>query len=181
MVEPTPSAGLSFADIQAIQLAQTIPAEKDKRSLVEIQAEEQSQQAENDFLKWWAEEEARTKRETEESEAITAGGADKKKRKPRKPKELRDPATQQAGPSTSAIASVEVSPTTPDQPHHSRKPPPPPRARKDGAIPRDEAQGEASSSLTINSISRQDAHHRPRGSFRERGKTPRPVPQAIGT
>lgn len=54
---------MSFAAIQLAQLEQeTVPA-KDKRSLKEIQEEEQARQAEADFLKWWAAEEERVKLE----------------------------------------------------------------------------------------------------------------------
>ena len=37
----------------------------DKRSLLEIQEEEQARQAEDDFLKWWATEEERVKLEAQ--------------------------------------------------------------------------------------------------------------------
>jgi len=52
-------SSLSFAEIQQLQLLQGKPTPKDKRSLVEIQEEEQAMQQEVDFMKWWTAEEAR--------------------------------------------------------------------------------------------------------------------------
>ncbi|KAF8994964.1 hypothetical protein BDQ17DRAFT_1392318 [Cyathus striatus] len=54
-----PTAGMSFVAIQHSQLDQVPDPTKDKRSLREIQEEEQARQAEADFMKWWHEEEER--------------------------------------------------------------------------------------------------------------------------
>src|SRR6202042_307674 len=56
---------LSFAAIQQLQLDQGFVPVLDKRSLLEIQEEEQARQAEDDFLKWWAAEEERVKLESQ--------------------------------------------------------------------------------------------------------------------
>ncbi|KAI0041827.1 hypothetical protein FA95DRAFT_1639827 [Auriscalpium vulgare] len=62
VVEASMSASsLSFAEIQQLQIEQGAVPSKDKRSLKEIQAEEQERQAEADFLKWWAAEEERAR------------------------------------------------------------------------------------------------------------------------
>lgn len=58
-----PVAGLSFTDIQQQQLAQT-RSSKGKQSLREIQEEEHAKREEEEFLKWWADEEKRVKQET---------------------------------------------------------------------------------------------------------------------
>ena len=52
---------MSFLAIQQLQQEQVASAPKEKRSLLEIQAEERDRQAEEDFLKWWAAEEERLK------------------------------------------------------------------------------------------------------------------------
>lgn len=58
---PTVSTkGMSFVAIQQLQLDYQEPV-KEKRTLLEIQEEEQAKRVEADFLKWWAEEEARAK------------------------------------------------------------------------------------------------------------------------
>ncbi|KAK7038072.1 hypothetical protein R3P38DRAFT_2904260 [Favolaschia claudopus] len=62
---PASGSGFSFVAIQQLQLEQGTSSGKEKRSLREIQEEEQSRQAEEDFLKWWAAEEERVKAETE--------------------------------------------------------------------------------------------------------------------
>ncbi|CAK5265304.1 unnamed protein product [Mycena citricolor] len=62
---PSASAGASFVAIQQLQLEQEQGASKDKRSLREIQAEEKAAREEVEFLRWWAEEEARVKAEQE--------------------------------------------------------------------------------------------------------------------
>jgi hypothetical protein len=102
--EPSPPAtGFSFADIQALQVAQARAPEKDKRSLREIQAEEAERRAEDDFLKWWAEEEERTRVELggPGPAAPSTGDGKKKKRPPRKPKADGPPHNSDApGPST---------------------------------------------------------------------------------
>lgn len=48
-----------------MQLEQAIPQAKDKRSLRDIQAEEEARQQEDDFLMWWAAEEERVRLESE--------------------------------------------------------------------------------------------------------------------
>lgn len=48
-----------------MQFEQSLPPTKDKRSLREIQQEEQARQVEADFLKWWEEAEARVRLEAE--------------------------------------------------------------------------------------------------------------------
>ncbi|KAI0326994.1 hypothetical protein GY45DRAFT_1328251 [Cubamyces sp. BRFM 1775] len=81
----TPSKGaVSFAAIQLSQLEQDVAPAKDKRSLVEIQEEERARQVEEDFLRWWAAEEARLK----EEQAAALGGVERpqKSRKPKPPK-----------------------------------------------------------------------------------------------
>ena len=56
----------SFAVIQQLQLEQAFTGpSKDKRSLREIQAEEQARQQEEDFLRWWGVEEERVRLESE--------------------------------------------------------------------------------------------------------------------
>lgn len=55
---------MSFVDIQQQQREQVLQS-KGKRSLREIQEEEQAKQEEEDFLKWWTAEEQRLKAETE--------------------------------------------------------------------------------------------------------------------
>jgi len=59
------SATMSFAAIQQLQREQDILPAKDKRSLKEIQEEEHAKQIEEEFLKWWAQEEERLKTEQE--------------------------------------------------------------------------------------------------------------------
>lgn len=84
---------------------------KDKRSLKEIQEEERARQAEEDFLKWWAEEEERVRLENEQVAAVLAGRADeggvghgqgagargKKQRKPRAEGKGKAPQNQAQG------------------------------------------------------------------------------------
>ncbi|KAH8833023.1 hypothetical protein DL96DRAFT_701738 [Flagelloscypha sp. PMI_526] len=90
--DPTPSSsstqvsgGMSFIAIQQLQLEQENPRQSDKRSLIEIQKEEAERQEEADFLKWWAEEEARVKLENDNLNAAvkasTSSNSRKKKRK----------------------------------------------------------------------------------------------------
>ncbi|PSR72203.1 hypothetical protein PHLCEN_2v11910 [Hermanssonia centrifuga] len=57
------TSGISLVAIQQMQLEQDAPMKKDKRSLKEIQEEEQARQVEEDFLIWWAAEEERLKLE----------------------------------------------------------------------------------------------------------------------
>ncbi|KAI0339735.1 hypothetical protein BDW22DRAFT_1486805 [Trametopsis cervina] len=65
----TATTGMSFVAIQQLQLEQDTTPKKDKRSLVEIQEEEQARRAEEDFMKWWAAEEERMKMEQEAESA----------------------------------------------------------------------------------------------------------------
>lgn len=60
---------MSFAAIQQLQLEQNTPSKKDKRSLKEIQEEETARQVEDDFMRWWAAEEARLQAEQPEASA----------------------------------------------------------------------------------------------------------------
>lgn len=69
-VKPASSgSSMSFTAIQMAQLEQETVPVKDKRSLKEIQEEEQARQVEEDFMKWWAAEEERVK---QEEQAIVA-------------------------------------------------------------------------------------------------------------
>ncbi|KAI0071191.1 hypothetical protein K474DRAFT_1776321 [Panus rudis PR-1116 ss-1] len=95
VVQPSPStsstkgAAMSFVAIQQLQLEQEFAPVKDKRSLKEIQEEEEARQAEEDFLRWWAAEEERVRLEqiVNESEAVRSerdsgrGGRERKKGK----------------------------------------------------------------------------------------------------
>lgn len=54
---------MSFAAIQQLQLEQDATPKVDKRSLLEIQEEEQARQQEADFLRWWTAEEERMRAE----------------------------------------------------------------------------------------------------------------------
>lgn len=55
---------MSFSEIQQSQLEHNVPG-KARRSLLEIQMEEQARREEEAFMKWWVEEEERVKREAE--------------------------------------------------------------------------------------------------------------------
>ncbi|KAI0750595.1 hypothetical protein BC629DRAFT_1684927 [Irpex lacteus] len=57
------TSGMSFAAIQQLQLEQDATPKVDKRSLLEIQEEEQARQQEADFLRWWTAEEERMRSE----------------------------------------------------------------------------------------------------------------------
>ncbi|KAG6840585.1 hypothetical protein C0991_005725 [Blastosporella zonata] len=71
-----PTVGMSIIAIQQLELDQLADgaAGKDRRSLREIQEEEQALQAEADFLTWWAEEEERVRIETMLTESVDTGG-----------------------------------------------------------------------------------------------------------
>jgi hypothetical protein len=169
-----------------MQSQQALPVEKDKRTLREIQDEERAHQEENDFLKWWAEEEARTKQELDDaivaSNNANANAGDKKKRKPRKAKDLRDVGTGSGslaapvtGPST---GSADTSPTTAERPQKPRRPP---RQPQNGNQPRDDSNAsvQASERLEIDSP-RRGGGPRARGSARgARGGQSRPAVQAM--
>jgi hypothetical protein len=57
----------------------------DKRSLLEIQEEEQARQAEDDFLKWWAAEEERVKLESQARHGQVGGSQSEGRRTSRRP------------------------------------------------------------------------------------------------
>ncbi|KAI0358283.1 hypothetical protein OH77DRAFT_1421600 [Trametes cingulata] len=85
VVQPSSSGtAMSFAAIQLSQLEQDTTPVKDKRSLVEIQEEERARQVEQDFLRWWAEEEARVREEQAAVAALLSP-------QPQKPKKTRAP------------------------------------------------------------------------------------------
>ncbi|KAF8839385.1 hypothetical protein BDN67DRAFT_905719 [Paxillus ammoniavirescens] len=95
IAEPSvPDLARSFAEIQRMQQIQGASAPKDKRSLREIQEEEQARQQEADFLKWWEAEEERVRLETlqqeqllsQVSQASTSHSNKKSRPKPRKVK-----------------------------------------------------------------------------------------------
>jgi hypothetical protein len=170
-----------------MQSAQALPVEKDKRTLCEIQDEERARQEENDFLKWWAEEEARTKQELDAAIAAStnansnSNASDKKRRKPKKPKDLRDVGTGSGssgpvpGPST---GSADTSPTTADRPQKPRRPP---RQPQNGTRPRED------SNVSVQAPARPEADSprrgggpRSRGSLRgSRGGQSTPAVQAM--
>lgn len=64
---------MSFAAIQKLQLEQAIPQAKDKRSLRDIQVEEEARQQEDDFLRWWAAEEERVRLESDAMSRALSG------------------------------------------------------------------------------------------------------------
>ncbi|KAJ7172083.1 hypothetical protein C8R46DRAFT_137864 [Mycena filopes] len=89
---PAPASGASFVAIQQLQLEQGTSTGRDKRSLREIQEEEKAQQAESDFLKWWAAEEERVKAEAEAASRprdVPPTTPPKSTRRNRKPKNQR--------------------------------------------------------------------------------------------
>ncbi|KAL0072316.1 hypothetical protein AAF712_000078 [Marasmius tenuissimus] len=85
------TTGMSFVAIQQLELEQGAASEKDKRSLVDIQKEEQDRRQEEEFMRWWQAEEERVRLEAEElrlgeerSRKETAkGGGKKPQRKPK--------------------------------------------------------------------------------------------------
>ena len=54
---------MSFAEIQAMQRVQETASTRDRRSLRQIQEEERARTEEEQFLRWWAEEEERVRLE----------------------------------------------------------------------------------------------------------------------
>ncbi|OCH89259.1 hypothetical protein OBBRIDRAFT_842555 [Obba rivulosa] len=74
----------SFVAIQQMQLEQDETPAKDKRSLLQIQEEERARQVEEDFMRWWAAEEARLHAE-QEAETPQRSQKPRKTKKP-KPK-----------------------------------------------------------------------------------------------
>ena len=90
VVQPSAStSGMSLVAIQQLELEQHSNLTKDKRSLKEIQEEERARQVEEDFLRWWATEEARLK--AEEQSAVEAATKSSKPRKSKKPKPKPNP------------------------------------------------------------------------------------------
>ncbi|KAH8091681.1 hypothetical protein BXZ70DRAFT_952850 [Cristinia sonorae] len=102
--EDTP---MSFAAIQELQREQDKTPVKDKRSLKEIQEEEQARQVEEDFLKWWAAEEERMRVEQAGVSSSAGPPADRRAKGDKakgkgKTQQPRKKADQQDG-STSAV------------------------------------------------------------------------------
>ncbi|KAF8159222.1 hypothetical protein B0H34DRAFT_394330 [Crassisporium funariophilum] len=89
-VEPVASpatSGMSFVAIQYAQQEQVVAPVKDKRSLREIQEEEQARQVEADFLTWWSAEEVRMQ---EEAAALARFQDNLAKKAPRKPRNTKE-------------------------------------------------------------------------------------------
>lgn len=87
VVQPSaPTSGISLVAIQQLELEQHNAPIKDKRSLKEIQEEERARQQEEDFLKWWAAEEARLQAEEQSVLDAAAAPSKSKRSKPKKPK-----------------------------------------------------------------------------------------------
>ncbi|KAI8985605.1 hypothetical protein BD414DRAFT_59865 [Trametes punicea] len=108
VVQSTASSGsaMSFAAIQLSQLEQDVLPAKDKRSLVEIQEEERARQVEEDFLRWWAAEEARIK----EEQAALAAPLSRSYKPQQKAKKARAPKGKSpAGPDASAKEEAQKS------------------------------------------------------------------------
>ncbi|KAK7014794.1 hypothetical protein VNI00_019254 [Paramarasmius palmivorus] len=91
---PSLTAGMSFVAIQQLELDQGVTSGNDKRSLVDIQKEEQERRQEEDFLKWWEAEEERVRMESESlrlaeeksKKDARRGGDGGQKKQSRKPK-----------------------------------------------------------------------------------------------
>jgi len=81
---PVLGPSMSFMAIQQLQLDQGFAPTNDKRSLREIQEEEQARRVEDDFMKWWAAEEERVRLEGQIQSC--AGGMQLEASKPRSPK-----------------------------------------------------------------------------------------------
>ena len=86
VVQSSTTTGMSFVAIQELQREQGRGPTKDKRSLLQIQEEEQARQVEEDFLKWWTAEEARLKAEEQGSSQGSQRPQKSKKPRPPKPK-----------------------------------------------------------------------------------------------
>ena len=82
-----PASVMSFVAIQYSQQEQLASPAKDKRSLREIQEEEQALEAEASFLKWWTAEEERVQ---EEALVLAAQFQSKPNKQSRKPRHNRD-------------------------------------------------------------------------------------------
>ncbi|KAJ3862317.1 hypothetical protein EV359DRAFT_45418 [Lentinula novae-zelandiae] len=107
--------GVSFVAIQQLQLEQGTSNINDKRSLLEIQQEEQAKREEEDFLKWWNAEEERVRLETEAIERLQSGekgrqgskhqkNQQKRSKKGKTPNVVRDTGNSGEGPPGSAIS-----------------------------------------------------------------------------
>ncbi|KAF5390605.1 hypothetical protein D9757_002585 [Collybiopsis confluens] len=72
----TTGTGISFIAIQQLQLEQGTSSSKDKRSLLEIQQEEEAKREEAEFLKWWEAEEERVRLETQQLERMQSRGVE---------------------------------------------------------------------------------------------------------
>ncbi|KAJ4497730.1 hypothetical protein C8R41DRAFT_917118 [Lentinula lateritia] len=143
--------GVSFVAIQQLQLEQGTSNINDKRSLLEIQQEEQAKREEEDFLKWWNAEEERVRLETEAFERMQSGdkgrqgskgqhqkNQQKRSKKGKTPNVVRDTGNSGEGPSASAIPpsrpsrdvnltqSVSGPSPSPRRPRGKRGPPAPP-------------------------------------------------------
>ncbi|RDB25530.1 BTB/POZ domain-containing protein 1 [Hypsizygus marmoreus] len=95
-----PTTGMSFIAIQQLELDQVAGGSgKDKRSLREIQEEEQALQEEADFLTWWTAEEERIKLEAQLAAAMVQSGEREKpaRRRPRKKLDREQTQTQTSG------------------------------------------------------------------------------------
>jgi hypothetical protein len=68
---------MSFIAIQQLQLEQGVGNTKDKRSLLDIQQEEQAKREEDEFLKWWNQEEERVRLEAQAIERMQSGRDEK--------------------------------------------------------------------------------------------------------
>jgi len=74
---------MSFVAIQYSQQEQLVSSSKDKRSLREIQEEEQALEVEANFLKWWRAEEERVREEETLAHAQFQSKPNKQSRKSR--------------------------------------------------------------------------------------------------
>lgn len=90
-VSTAPGAAASFAAIQFMQQEEDFSSStsKTKRSLKEIQEEEQAQRAEQEFMKWWATEEERVRLEAIATAADVDSGVGSGKKRPQKPRKPR--------------------------------------------------------------------------------------------
>jgi inhibitor of Bruton tyrosine kinase len=79
--DPSPGAITSFAAIQLMQQEEDVLHFGTKQSLKEIQEEERAQKAEQDFLKWWANEEERLRLEREATLNLSGGKKGSKRAK----------------------------------------------------------------------------------------------------
>ncbi|TFY58443.1 hypothetical protein EVJ58_g6418 [Rhodofomes roseus] len=103
VVQSSTTTGMSFVAIQELQREQDRGPDKDKRSLLQIQEEEQARQAEEDFLRWWTAEEARLK--AEEQGVPQGSQRPQKSRKPKPSKPKAPKAEAASGPSAAPAFS----------------------------------------------------------------------------